>query len=151
MCFSLFCSPLHCWYMPSTVIPGVLFKIQTKSWQSASRVLPHDRAFCCLLHINNQLFVEVQAATVGMTYCWVYRDERLLEVCFSKKWRQQCIFSLVSFVQWNSLFWVVSWVLGLNALQSITLIPSLDVFTEIYRALTFSLKCWWKGKSLTRK
>ena len=57
------------------MIPGVLFKIQAKS---ASRVLPHDRAFCCPLHINNQLFVEVQAATMGMNYCQGYRDEGLL-------------------------------------------------------------------------
>lgn len=112
------------------MIPGVLFKIQAKSLQSASRVLPHDRAFCCLLHINNQLFVEVQAATMGMNYCWGYRDKRLLEACSSKMWKRQWNFNPVSFIQWSPF--VLSGLLGFRfiALQSLRLILFLDVFTE---------------------
>lgn len=72
----------------STMIPGVLIKIQAKSSQSVSQVLPHDCAFSNPLHINNQSFVEVQKAAMGMTYRMGHKDERSLEACFSKKWRQ---------------------------------------------------------------
>lgn len=143
----VFCTLLQWRYTTSTVNP-VLFKIQAKSLQSASRVFPHDRAFCCPLHINNQLFVEVQAATTGMTYCWGHRDERLLEACFSKKkkkWEQA--FSIQCPLSNDLCFkWVVSWVLGLNPLQRLRLIPSLDVQTESwpFHWSAGKGKCYWK-------
>ena len=61
----------------------------SKSLKSVSCELSHDQALYFPFHFNKQLIVEVQAATMGMTYCWVCKDERSLETCFSKKWRQR--------------------------------------------------------------
>lgn len=67
-------------------IPLVL---SSESLQSPSWVPCHDCAICCSLHINNQLFVEVQGATTGMPYCWGHKYERSLEAWFSRQRRQQ--------------------------------------------------------------
>lgn len=69
-------------------------KSKPTSLQSPYRVLPHDCACCSPLHMNKQLFVEVQLATIGIATVTRMRGHLKLE-------RET---SLRSFAQWASLF-----------------------------------------------
>lgn len=124
VCLRLFCSPLQWCYNPSTVIPGVLFKIWAKHLQSALQVLPHDRAFSCPLHINKQLFVEVEAANMGIAVVTRMRGYLKLEAGTP--------FQSSAFAQWPYSFeWVHSWVLSWNDSQQLRLNPAMDGLTTL--------------------